>query len=59
MNLRERNHKPGRVFTYIDADPYEFYDEVILFTNFMFCLFFGLFAINIFFCFLACFVNLH
>ena len=26
--FRERNYKPGRIFTYIDADPYEFYDEV-------------------------------
>ena len=30
MNLtvnRERNHRPGRIFTYIDSDAYEFYDE--------------------------------
>ena len=28
MAQRERNHRPGRIFTYIDSDAYEFYDEV-------------------------------
>lgn len=25
---RERNYQPGRIFTYIDSDPFEFVDEV-------------------------------
>jgi hypothetical protein len=26
--LKERNHTPGRLFTYIDSDPYQFVDEI-------------------------------
>ena len=26
--LRDRNYHAGRIFTYIDSDPKEFYDEV-------------------------------
>ncbi|RNA44327.1 Meckel syndrome type 1 [Brachionus plicatilis] len=28
LKLKERNYQPGRIFTYIDSDPYEFYDEI-------------------------------
>ena len=25
---REANYHPGRIFTYVDSDPYEFYEEI-------------------------------
>ncbi len=28
LKLKERNYQPGRIFTYIDSDPYQFHDEV-------------------------------
>ncbi|CAF0733853.1 unnamed protein product [Brachionus calyciflorus] len=28
LKLKERSYQPGRIFTYIDSDPFEFYDEI-------------------------------
>lgn len=28
LKLKERNYQPGRIFTYIDSDPYQFADEI-------------------------------
>jgi len=48
LKLKERNYQPGRIFTYIDSDPYQFHDEVLK-LNFLYYFDYQIFIIFFYF----------